>query len=88
MNTLPIDIILPTLRRAVEKNRNVILSAEPGAGKTTRVPISLLDEQWLGGKKIIMLEPRRLAAIRSAEYMAEQRGETIGEKRIRPKACR
>ena len=79
VNPLPIDIILPQLRSTIEKNRNVVLSAEPGAGKTTRVPISLLNEQWLEGKKIIMLEPRRLAAIRSAEYMAEQRGEKVGE---------
>ncbi len=78
MKPLPIDIVLPQLLSAVEQNTNVVLSAEPGGGKTTRVPVSLMDEQWLGGKKIIMLEPRRLAAIRSAEYMAEQRGEQSG----------
>ncbi len=79
MNSLPIDIILPQIRSAAQTNQSIVLSAEPGAGKTTRVPISLLNEQWLNGKKIIMLEPRRLAAIRSAEYMAEQLGERPGE---------
>ncbi|NUN70932.1 MAG: ATP-dependent helicase HrpB, partial [Bacteroidetes bacterium] len=79
MTLFPIDSIIPQLRTALQRNDMVILSAEPGAGKTTRVPVALLDEPWLGGKKILMLEPRRLAALRSAEYMAEQRGERTGE---------
>lgn len=79
MNSLPIDIILPELRAALSTQKNVVLSAEPGAGKTTRVPISLLNEKWLNGKKVLMLEPRRLAAIRSSTYMSEQLGEKVGE---------
>ncbi|MBI2428250.1 MAG: ATP-dependent helicase HrpB [Ignavibacteriales bacterium] len=78
MNSLPIDIILPELRSALADHRNVILSADPGAGKTTRVPPALLDESWLNDQKIIMLEPRRLAAIRAAEYMAQQLNEKAG----------
>jgi ATP-dependent helicase HrpB len=78
MNSLPIDKILPNLRVAFEKHRNVVLSADPGAGKTTRVPIALFEEAWLSGKKIIMLEPRRLAAQRAATYMAQQLGEKVG----------
>jgi len=79
MSTLPVDTILPDLRSAFNSHQNVVLSAEPGAGKTTRVPHALLGEQWLAGKKLIMLEPRRLAAQRAAIYMAEQIGEKIGE---------
>lgn len=75
---LPIESILPELKAALRSNGNVVLSAEPGAGKTTRVPIALLEESWLDGKKILMLEPRRLAAQRAASYMAEQRGEKVG----------
>ncbi|MDD8018686.1 MAG: ATP-dependent helicase HrpB [Bacteroidota bacterium] len=78
MNQLPIDIVLPELRSAFERARNVVLSAEPGAGKTTRVPLSLLNETWLTGKKIIMLEPRRLAAQRASIYMAQQLKESVG----------
>ncbi len=79
MTNLPIEHILPDLRTALHHSNNVILTAEPGAGKTTVVPISLFQETWLNSQKIIMLEPRRIAAIRSAEYMAEQRGERAGE---------
>ncbi|MDL1891748.1 DEAD/DEAH box helicase, partial [Sphingobacteriales bacterium CHB3] len=79
MPTLPIENVLPELRRALASNTNAVLSADPGAGKTTRVPVALLDESWLSGKKIIMLEPRRLAAQRAAAYMAQQRGEKVGE---------
>ena len=79
MEPLPIDGLLPELLTALEKNNNVVLSADPGAGKTTRVPVALLDASWLTGKKIVMLEPRRLAAQRAAAYMAQQSGEKIGE---------
>src|SRR6266567_1293945 len=78
MNFLPIDSILPALCSAFQDHRNVVLSAEPGAGKTTRVPLALLEESWLEGKKIAMLEPRRLAAKRAAVYMSEQIGERAG----------
>jgi ATP-dependent helicase HrpB len=58
--------------------RNVVLSAPPGAGKTTRVPLALAGETWLDGRKIVLLEPRRLAARRAAEFMASQLGEPVG----------
>lgn len=74
----PIDASLPELITAIRKKRNVVLSAPPGAGKTTRVPLALLDEPWLEDKKIMMLEPRRLAARRAAEFMSTQRAEHVG----------
>ncbi len=79
MNSLPIDIILPDLIAAIKTHRNVILSAEPGAGKTTRVPIALKDQSWINGKKIIMLEPRRIAAQRAAIFMSQQLNEKVGD---------
>ncbi len=84
MNSLPIDSILPELNQALSQNKNVILSAQPGAGKTTRVPLALLDADWLinddgSYKKIIMLEPRRLAARNAALFMAKSLGENVGQ---------
>ncbi|MFT5608716.1 MAG: ATP-dependent helicase HrpB, partial [Parvicella sp.] len=83
MNNLPIDSILPELNQALSQHKNVILSAQPGAGKTTRVPLALLDAQWLRNddgsyKKIIMLEPRRLAARNAALFMAKSLNEAVG----------
>ena len=75
----PIDDILPRLLITFQQTNNVVLSAPTGAGKTTRVPISLLTSEWMAGKKLIMLEPRRLAARRAAEYMAAQLGESVGQ---------
>lgn len=75
----PIDNVLPEIRAALREHRGAVLSAQPGAGKTTRVPLALLDEPWLAGAKILMLEPRRLAARRGASYMAGQRAEPVGE---------
>ncbi|MBD3918354.1 ATP-dependent helicase HrpB [Paenibacillus sp. PR3] len=63
----------------MSSNSNAVLVAPPGAGKTTRVPLALLDESWLGGGKIIMLEPRRLAARSAAAHMASLLGEKTGE---------
>ncbi|GAB1722985.1 MAG: ATP-dependent RNA helicase HrpB [Nitrospira sp.] len=57
----------------------MLLTAQPGAGKTTRVPLALLDEPWLAGQKLIMLEPRRLAARAAATYMAASLGEPVGQ---------
>jgi ATP-dependent helicase HrpB len=75
---LPVEDVLPKLIDALSWSRCTVLSAPPGAGKTTRVPLALLDTTWLTGKKILMLEPRRLAARRAAEYMARQLGEQVG----------
>ena len=79
---LPIDAVLPQLTGALSKQNAAVLVAPPGAGKTTRVPLVLADEAWAQGKKIIVLEPRRLAARAAAERMAatlkEKVGETVG----------
>ncbi|AGI22600.1 ATP-dependent helicase [Pseudomonas sp. ATCC 13867] len=79
MNLLPIDSVLPELRQALAARHEVVLEAPPGAGKTTRVPLALLDEPWLAGQSILMLEPRRLAARAAAERLAAERGERVGE---------
>jgi len=79
MTRLPIDEALPELLLALQERSGAVLVAEPGAGKTTRVPLALLDQPWLGGKKIVMLEPRRLAARSAAQYMAQLLGEKVGE---------
>ncbi|WP_445218575.1 ATP-dependent helicase HrpB [Bradyrhizobium sp. Pa8] len=79
---LPIDAVLDDLSRTLEAHNSAVLVAPPGAGKTTRVPLALLDAPWAAGKKIIVLEPRRIAARASAERMAkslrERAGETVG----------
>src|SRR5690606_16713830 len=79
MIPLPIDEALPALRQALQSRDEVVLEAPPGAGKTTRVPLTLLDEAWLGGQSIVMLEPRRLAARAAAERLASELGEKVGE---------
>ncbi len=76
---LPIDQALPELLKALSSHANVVLQAPPGAGKTTRVPLALLNEAWLAGQKIIMLEPRRLAARNAAHFMASKLCESIGQ---------
>ncbi len=76
---LPIDDALPALRAALQVHTGVVLEAPPGAGKTTRVPLALLEEPWLAGRRILMLEPRRLAARSAAHFMATLRGEAVGE---------
>jgi ATP-dependent helicase HrpB len=76
---LPIDAVLDDLARALAENNAAVLVAPPGAGKTTRVPLALLDEPWVGLKKIIVLEPRRIAARASAERMAKTLGERVGD---------
>ncbi len=77
--TLPIDAVLPDIRASLARTPNLVLQAAPGAGKTTRVPPALLDAEWLGGRKIVVLEPRRLAARAAARFMAASRGEEVGE---------
>lgn len=79
MNSLPIDAVLPALRQALADRDEAVLEAPPGAGKTTRVPLALLGESWLAGQKILMLEPRRLAARAAAERLASEMGERVGE---------
>jgi ATP-dependent helicase HrpB len=76
---LPIDDALPALTSALERSPNAVLVAPPGAGKTSRVPLALLEAPWRGDQKIIMLEPRRLAARGAAERMAKTLGERVGE---------
>jgi ATP-dependent helicase HrpB len=76
---LPIDAALPELRAALDVHRAAVLQAPPGAGKSTVVPLALLEEPWAIGKRLIMLEPRRLAARAVAQRMAQMLGEKIGE---------
>ncbi|WP_371860569.1 ATP-dependent helicase HrpB [Paenibacillus chibensis] len=78
MNELPIQRVLPELLDKLRTGTSAVLVAEPGAGKTTQVPLAFLNEPWLSGRKIIMLEPRRLAARSAAEYMSRILGESIG----------
>ena len=79
MISLPIDEVLPPLRQALRERHEAVLEAPPGAGKTTRVPLALLNEPWLAGQRIVMLEPRRLAARAAAERLASELGEKVGE---------
>ncbi len=76
---LPIDAVLDQLAVALAGGNAAVLVAPPGAGKTTRVPLALLDAPWAANRKIIMLEPRRIAARASAERMAKTLGERVGE---------
>jgi len=75
----PIAEVLPELGRSLSEHPRLVLEAPPGAGKTTQVPPFLLEAAWLAGRKILMLEPRRIAARAAAEFMAAQRGEEVGE---------
>ena len=77
--TFPVDAILPDIAASLAANRSVVLQAPPGSGKTTRVAPFLIDAPWLRGRKILLLEPRRLAARAAAGYMARLRGETVGQ---------
>jgi ATP-dependent helicase HrpB len=79
MDSLPVDEALPRLKAVLAERSAAVLAAPPGAGKTTRVPLALLDAAWLGGRKIIMQEPRRLAARAAARRMASTLGEAVGE---------
>ena len=80
MNTLPITHVIPEVKEKLQQHNRLVLQAPPGAGKTTALPLALLDAPWLKGRKILMLEPRRLAVRASAARMAEQLGEKVGER--------
>lgn len=77
--TLPIDAVLVDVASQLANNDILLLQAEPGAGKSTHVPLHLLQCNWLNNKKIVMLEPRRLAVKSLANYLAQQLGETVGQ---------
>ncbi len=79
MTDLPVDEALPRLKEALAGRNAAVLVAPPGAGKTTRVPLALLDAPWLGRRRIVMQEPRRLAARAAARRMAATLGEAVGE---------
>jgi ATP-dependent helicase HrpB len=79
LSPLPIDDALPRLTAALAAAPCAVLVAPPGAGKTTRVPLALLDAKWRGDGRIVMLEPRRLAARAAARRMAQTLGEAVGE---------
>ena len=76
--TLPVDAVLPELSRCLAEQGGAVLEAPPGAGKSTRVPLVLLDAPWRGDGRILVLEPRRVAARAVAGFMAHQRGESVG----------
>ncbi|HEV3050157.1 MAG TPA: ATP-dependent helicase HrpB, partial [Longimicrobium sp.] len=78
MTPLPLESTLPGLKAALASDGAAVLQAPPGAGKTTRVPLALLDEPWLAGRRIVMLEPRRLAARAAARHMARLLGQEVG----------
>ena len=74
----PITPLLPAVRDSLAAHPRLVLEAPPGAGKTTQVPLALLDAPWLHGRRIVMLEPRRVAARSAAGFMARQLGEEVG----------
>ena len=76
---LPIHAVLEPLKAAMAAHPAVVLAAPPGAGKTTVVPLALLDQPWLAGAKVLVLEPRRLAARAAAERMAQTLGKSPGD---------
>jgi len=76
---LPIHSVLDELKAALAGNPSAVLVAPPGAGKTTVTPLALLDQPWVQGRKIMLLEPRRLAARAAAARMASSLGEAVGQ---------
>jgi ATP-dependent helicase HrpB len=80
MLKLPIERVLPELCQALERHPAAILSAPPGSGKTTIAPLKLMEQAWLDGLNIIMLQPRRLAAKASAQWMAKLLNEPVGQR--------
>ncbi len=90
ISDLPVNEVLDELKRQLNERHEAVLQAPPGAGKTTVVPLALLDEPWLAGRKILVLEPRRMAtraaAARMAWLLGEELGQTVGY-RIRLDSC-
>ncbi len=80
LNQLPIHAVIPQIERYLAENSACILQAEPGAGKSTQVPLALMQAEWLQGRKIILLEPRRLAVRALASFLAKQLGERVGQR--------
>ncbi len=78
-DAFPITPLLPQIRASLAQTPRLVLEAPPGAGKTTQVPLALLDAPWLDGARIVMLEPRRIAARSAAQFMAQQLGEQVGQ---------
>jgi ATP-dependent helicase HrpB len=76
---LPIEDVIPQIQAGLRDCARLVISAPPGAGKTTRVPLALLDEAWPVGRKLILVEPRRIAARAAAERMASTLGERVGQ---------
>jgi len=90
ISDLPISEVLEELKLRLGEGNEVVLQAPPGAGKTTVVPLALLDQNWLGGRKILVLEPRRMATRAAAARMAQLLGEALGQTvgyRIRLDTC-
>jgi len=79
MSQLPVETVIADIKTALRHNSGAVLQAPPGAGKTTCVPLALLEETWLQGRRIVMLEPRRLAARAAAHRMATLLRETVGQ---------
>lgn len=75
---MPIDSVIAQIKDTLRTHSNAVLVAPPGAGKTTRVPLALVDEPWLSGRRILMLEPRRMATRHAAVYMSRLLGEQVG----------
>ena len=80
MQNLPINHVIPEVREKLQTHTRLVLQAPPGAGKTTALPLALLDEPWLAGRQIMLLEPRRLAVRSSAVRMAGLLGEKVGQR--------
>lgn len=78
--TLPIEAVVPRVRAALARGRELVLVAPPGAGKTTRLPLALFGEAWAAGRRILVVEPRRLAARAAAARMAATLGEPLGRR--------
>lgn len=76
---LPIEDVIPQIVSELRERTRLVISAPPGAGKTTRVPLAILDEAWVAGRRLILVEPRRIAARAAAERMAATIGEKVGQ---------